>query len=288
MRIVVSFLAFFLFAENLPAADEVARAKNAYDRTEYELALSMLDRMPLKTAAAWNLAGRSWLMKGEFKRACEALEKAVALEPASDDHYAWLGRAYGRRAETSSMFTAPRYAGLARDNFEKAVQLNPKNGEAMGDLFEYYLNAPGFLGGGFDKAAKLADKFNTIDPAEKHYALARLAEQKKDWKTMESQLRRAFELAPRSAGRALDLAQFLSRQGRVQESDAAFVQALKIHPDEPKLMLGRARMLIEQKRNLSEARMLLERYLNASLTPDNEPKEEARKLLAKLNQSPGR
>ena len=33
------------------------------------------------------------------------------------------------------------------------MQLDPHNGEATGDLFDYYLNAPGMLGGGLDKAA---------------------------------------------------------------------------------------------------------------------------------------
>ena len=34
-----------------------------------------------------------------------------------------------------------------------AAQLEPANPEILGDLLEYYLEAPGFLGGGFDKAS---------------------------------------------------------------------------------------------------------------------------------------
>ena len=52
---------------------------------------------------------------------------------------------------------APGHASKAHRYFEKAVELDPKNLEAMNDLFEYYLEAPGFLGGGFDKAQALAD-----------------------------------------------------------------------------------------------------------------------------------
>jgi hypothetical protein len=36
------------------------------------------------------------------------------------------------------------------------VQLNPRNMDALSDLFEYYLEAPGFMGGGLDKAAGVA------------------------------------------------------------------------------------------------------------------------------------
>ena len=46
------------------------------------------------------------------------------------------------------MFTATGLASKARQNFERAVQLDPQNREALSDLFEYYLEAPGFLGGG--------------------------------------------------------------------------------------------------------------------------------------------
>ena len=35
--------------------------------------------------------------------------------------------------------------------FERAVALDPANREAVGDLFDYYLGAPGFLGGGANK-----------------------------------------------------------------------------------------------------------------------------------------
>ena len=69
------------------------------------------------------------------------------------DYNLWLGRAYGRRAEISlQLITAPGFATKARQYFERSAQLNPYNLDAQSDLFEYYLEAPGFLGGGFDKA----------------------------------------------------------------------------------------------------------------------------------------
>jgi len=98
--------------------------------------------------------GRNYYGQGEFKKATEVLEKAAALEPESSEICLWLGRAYGRRAETSSMLTAPGFATKARQFFERAAQLNPNNLDAQSDLFEYYLEAPGFLGGGFDKASE--------------------------------------------------------------------------------------------------------------------------------------
>ena len=42
--------------------------------------------------------------------------------------------------------------------FRKGAQLNPNNLDAQSDLFEYYLEAPGFLGGGLDKAQATAER----------------------------------------------------------------------------------------------------------------------------------
>ena len=87
-------------------------------------------------------------MLGEFKKAQEYFEKAIAADPGNSVYHHWLGKAYGRRAETSSFITAPGFASKARQSFEKSITLDPRNKEALSDLFEYYVEAPGFLGGG--------------------------------------------------------------------------------------------------------------------------------------------
>ncbi len=169
-------IAFGLLAAD-PALD---RAKTLYDQTNYDESLAILKSLP-DSGPVFALRGRNLFMKNDFKRATELFERAIAAEHASADHYLWLGRAYGRRAETSSFLTAPAQASKARQNFERAVQLDPKNSDALSDLFEYYLQAPGFLGGGHDRAAALIEKIAALDPAERHFAQARLAEEKKDW-----------------------------------------------------------------------------------------------------------
>ncbi|MDX2149477.1 MAG: tetratricopeptide repeat protein [Bryobacteraceae bacterium] len=254
-------------------------ARSAYQRSNYAEAARILTAAGPKTAAEFALLGQSYFMSGDFKRASESLEKATAMEPASSVYHHWLGRAYGRRAETSSPFTAPGLATKARRSFERAVELDDRNAEAVNDLFEYYLEAPGFLGGGVDKAVALSAKIRQIDTVEYHYALAKIAEHRKDYQKAEEQLRMAAQLAPRQIGRVLDLAKFLAKRGKIQESEAAFAQAEKIAPDNPKLLIERARTYIRSKRNLEEARALLQRYLNAKLTPDLPSREEAQKLL---------
>ena len=276
MRRTFVFLALsgFLFAQ-----EGLQRAEEFYHRTDYKASLALLHSISKQTAASYGLAGRDWFMLGEYKKATDAFQQARALDPTNSEYAHWLGRAYGRRAETSSLLTAPGHASKARQYFEEAVRLDPSNGEALNDLFDYYLEAPGILGGGFDKAEQVARRISERNPAEGHFAQAQLADRRKQYDTAEDQLRRAMELAPRHVGRVLDLAKYLAKRGRYAESDAAFDRAEQIAPNAPKVYFARARTYVESKRNLPQAKVLLIKYLQSNLTPDDPPREQAEKLL---------
>jgi Flp pilus assembly protein TadD len=228
------------------------------------------------------LTGQDWFMLGEYKKAGDAFEKAVHMEPSNSELYHWLGRTYGRRAETGSMLTAPGNASKARQYFEKAVELDPKNQEAVNDLFDYYLEAPGFLGGGLNKAQTMAAHIGTLNPAEGHYAEAQIKDKLKQYSDAEAQLRIAAELAPHQVGRVIDIAKYLAKLHRFVESEMMFDKAAKMAPQEPKVLYQRAETYVQTNRNLEEARKLLQEYVQSKLTPDDPPREQAQALLKKL------
>jgi tetratricopeptide (TPR) repeat protein len=166
--------------------------------------------------------------------------------------------------------------------FERAVAINPSNGEAVNDLFDFYLQAPGFLGGGLQKAEDLAAHIAKMDAAEGHYAQAQIEDKRKEYDSAEQHLRRAAELAPRQVGRVLDVAMYLAKRGRIKESEAMFDQAARMAPNSPKVLFDRANTYIREHRNLDQAKQLLERYLRSPLTPDDPPRERAEALLKKI------
>jgi tetratricopeptide (TPR) repeat protein len=258
---------------------QVAKALKLYELTEFDQSLKILHEVAIKDAAVYELMGQNYYGRADYKKATEALEKALALDPANSDINLWLGRAYGRRAETSNPLSAPGHATRARRYFEKAVQLDPTNLEAQSDLFEYYLQAPGFLGGGLDKAAATAAEMGRLNAAEGYSAEAKLDEKRKEYGRAEEHLRRAIEIAPKQVGRLLDLAQLLTRQGRFSEADQNLAKAVQLAPDNPRVIYGRAEIYVKSKRNLSEARDLLKRYLSLDLTPDDPSRAQAEKLL---------
>jgi tetratricopeptide (TPR) repeat protein len=283
-RIVLTIASFLSLTSVARPAESLAwtRAHELYQRTEYASSLKELLASSDRDAAVLLLMGQDYFALAEYKQATDSLEKAVALAPNNAECFLWLGRAYGRRAETSNPFSAPGYASKARQMFERAVALDPANREAVGDLFDYYLGAPGFLGGGENKAEALASKVAQHDPAEGHYYQAQLDDHRKQYDSAEKHLRAALELAPRQVGRLIALARYLSAHGHTKESDALFDQAERIAPEDPRVIYERASAYVKSGRNLDEARKLLQRYLKAPITPSDPPKSDAQSLLRKI------
>ncbi len=276
----VRFLTLVVALGGLAAAAsaDLEKAQKLFNSTDFEQSLKVLQAMP-KTAETTELIGRNYYMLGDFKKSSEALQQAFDASPGNSRYALWLGRAYGRRAETSSLLTASSYASKTRQYFERAVQLNPRDVEAMSDLLDYYLEAPGFLGGGIDKAEGMANRIAALDPSEGHDAKARVAEKRKQYGAAEDHLQRAVQSAPSQIGRLITYARFLSSRGRYDEAEQSLAKAQAIDPNSARLLYERANMYLEAGRNLGVARELLKRYLSMPLTADDPSRYEASKLL---------
>ncbi len=285
--ISVTVLTAMAFATLLaaPANVDLSRAEGLYRRTEYDRAISAVQSLGGKDAASCALLGKAYFMEGQYRQAIANLETAVALDSSNSDYYDWLGRAYGRLAEGSSFTTAFVYARRTVRAFERAVELGPSNLEASSDLFEYYLEAPGVVGGGVAKAETIARRIGSLDVAEGHWTRARLAEKRKDFAAAERELRAAMQVAPGQLGRTLDLAAFLSSRGRYGESDALFGVAEETHPNSPRVLYARAAAYVHSKRRLDEAQTLLEKYLALQTTPDDPTRQEAMALMRSARNS---
>src|SRR5437868_6565430 len=83
-----------------------------------------------------------------------------------------------------------------------------------------------------------------------------IAERRKDYGKAEEQLRRAMQAAPTQVGRVVDLAKFLSKQGRIEESEQTFRAAERLAPNNPRLLYNRAETYIKAGRNIETAREL--------------------------------
>ena len=87
-------------------ASDLAKAEDRYKHTDFEGSLSLLDKHSADASTNF-LVARDYFMLGEFKKASDYLERPSTNSRKMRSTMDWLGRAYGKRAETSNPLMAP-------------------------------------------------------------------------------------------------------------------------------------------------------------------------------------
>lgn len=166
----------------------------------------------------------------KWDAAVEAGEKLVKEAPENAEAHLWLGRAYGQKALTSSIFSQMGWAKKCKASFEKAVALDPKNVDARVDLIQYYANAPGIAGGGMDKARAQQKALDGIDPVRGAQMNGFILFKEKKPAEAEAEYRRAVSLAPENGSTHWRLGRVLERGGKKDEAKASYKEALRLDP----------------------------------------------------------
>lgn len=237
-------------------------------------------------AASHNLLCRAYFAVANWDRAISACERAVSLEPNSSEYHLWLGRTYGEKADASNFLTAAGLAKKVHNEFERAVQLDPNNVAARTDLAEFYLEAPGIVGGGQDKARAQAAAVAKLNPAKAHWIQGRIAEKNKDLSTAEREYRAAIDASHGGANAWLNLALFYRKAGRLDEMQDALKKAAAAPMDQPEVLVDAASTLLRANRDLPFATELVRRYLS-STTVEQAPPFKAHYLLGTILEKQG-
>lgn len=289
MRRTSSFALLLFFALTLPAA-AADSARDLLCAGRLDDAMAALQgrlRASPQDAEAHHLLSRAYLLVEEWNRAVEAAERAVALQPKSSDYHLWLGRAYGNRAEHCNFICASGLAGKVRSEFEKAVELDPNNTAARTDLAEYYMEAPGIMGGSKDKARAQADQMAPRAPSSAHWVRARLAEKEKQYDVAEKEFRAAAEGIASPPQAWIDLAGFYHRRGRLAEMESAVSKAVSAPEPSGGTLFEAASLLFRAGRNFPGAADMLRRYLNGGRLVCDAPAFRAHYLLGTILEKQG-
>jgi tetratricopeptide (TPR) repeat protein len=238
-------------------------------------------------ADAQNLLCRSYFTLGNWDRAISACAKATSLQPSNSLYHLWLGRAYGEKADGANFFSAASLAGKLRNEFETAVRLSPDSVPAHTDLAEFYLEAPGMVGGGRDKAEDQAKILDKLSPAKAHWVRARIAEKAKEKTIAEKEYRAAIETSQGSSDSWLNLALFYRRVGRLDEMEDAIQHAASASSGESVALVDSAETLVRADRNLPVAVQLLRRYLASKSKVEEAPAFKVHYLLGTVLEKQG-
>jgi len=237
-------------------------------------------------AESSNLLCRAYLAIEEWDRAESSCKRAIALDPRNGRYHRWLGHVYGEKADHANFFSAASLAGKTREEFERAVQLNPDDIDARSDLAEFYFEAPGIVGGGQDKARAQARIMAAKNPAREHWVYAHIAEKNHDSATAEREYRRMIEASKGDSEAWLSLALFYRHQKRYDDMERTLIKASQAPMSKPDVLVDVAQNLYRTGRNPALAIELLRRYL-ASGPVEEAPAFKAHYLLGMLLERQG-
>jgi tetratricopeptide (TPR) repeat protein len=262
----------------------LAQADAALQAGDADRALSVLNGMP-SSAESHQLRCRVYFMEERWDDAVNECTTAVQLDGQNAQNHLWLARALGEKADSSTFLSAFNLAKRARAEFEEAATLDPRDGEALSDLGEFYSSAPAVVGGGNDKAQGLVAQLQKIEPARAHVLLGRIAESRKDYGTAEREYRLATENNEHPAFAWMTLASFLRKRERMDDMQAAvesgYKAALRDRHAGAALYNGAA-VLVKGKRNLQLAARMLDAYLSDYPKSEEAPAFQAHTRLARI------
>ncbi len=276
-----------LFAAALPALADSAGDMLAAGRIDDAITTlnGRLSSSP-SDAESSNLLCRAYFALEEFDRAESACRRAITLEPNNGRYHRWMAHVYGEKAARANFLAAATLAGKTREEFERAVQLNPKDVDARVDLAEFYLEAPSIVGGGHDKARAQARIIGAADPAREHWVYGRIAEKNRDTATAEREYHRMIEVSNGDSEAWLNLALFFRHQKRYDEMEQTLVRTSQAPMSKPDVLVDIAQNLYRIGRNPVLAIQVLRRYLTARPV-EEAPAFKAHYLLGSLFEKQG-
>jgi tetratricopeptide (TPR) repeat protein len=295
MKSWMTLAAVLAAAASAPAAlkqsDATEAARRAYESGEYSKAVQELQGAAAKEPQNGEiqlLLAKSYLELQERDAAINSAERAVAIDPKSSVYHEWLGRAYGEKADHSSMFTAMGFAKKTHREFEIAVQLDENNFSARQALIEFDCAAPGMVGGGEEKARPEIEKLRAMDASEWHYALGNCRRQKKDLAAADAEFQLALESRAKSVDLIYDVGDYAVRRSQPEQLAQVAQLGAQVAPADPRGMFYGAVGLILKKEKPEEAEKLLREYLKKAPKRSGYPRHAtAHEWLGRLYENQG-
>ncbi len=214
---------------------------------------------------------------------CEA---ARDLMPSSSAFTLELARTYGIKADRSGALTGMRMVGRIRDSFERAVQLDPRSVDALSDLGEFYVEAPGLVGGGLDRARTVLARLRPLSAARAHRLAGMIAAKAGDASTADAEF--ASELATAPTPEAyIDRAVFERRRKNFNAAEANALLALQQDTAHGADTIDAAQLLIDIKRRPQAAEQALREYLAHPQVSVVMPAARVHTMLGRLLQARG-
>ena len=237
MKILPSFLLTAACASSVLAlvdTAQLAAARELFNTRgkshEAQEAFEKLAAADPQNAEAQDFLAQLALRRDDAEKAMAYAEKATALAPDNAGYQDTLGDAYGVSAQKAGVFSKFGLAKKCLAAYQRAAALAPDNVEFHLNLFEYYRQAPGLVGGGSEKAEAEAAIITKLNPIQGHTAYATLYTADKKFDEAHAHI---AEIKKLDANRGhLAAATLYVTEKKYDQALAEFDEVLKTAPDD--------------------------------------------------------
>lgn len=211
--------------------------------------------------------GRISFINKEYDEAEEYLEESIEANSKMADYHYWLGNVIGTVAQTANTIRQGMLAPKIKSAYEQAVALDQQHLGALNGLIEYYTQAPGFMGGSWEKAEETARKIMKFNKAEGHRAMAVVYQRQEKMNEAEQQYLAAYKADPAYVNA---LTVFYTNNKMYDKAFSLFDEMLKKNPEDMSAAYQFGKACALSGKRLDAGESYLTKYL--SYTPKaNEP-----------------
>jgi cytochrome c-type biogenesis protein CcmH/NrfG len=218
-------------------------------------------------AAFW--LGKTLMAENKPGDAEDWFDKAAALDPRSSEYQLWLARAIGLQAQRANVLKQPFLARRTKAAMDKAVALDANNIDAREMRWQFYTMAPGFMGGGDDKARAEAAEILRRNRYRGQFIALQMAGRARDTVTGERTIKALLTEYPDSLQPVSLFASRAADGGRASEAFAAVEAYQKRQPADPVALYQLGRIAAVSGQQLDRGEEALKKYLTLAPPPAN-------------------
>lgn len=219
-------------------SQDLEKGKQLYYDNNLDEAKEIFENLIQQNPRNWEavqMMGLVHYSKDNDKECVQWLERARALNDTVSETHRWLGNIYGRRAQRAGLLKKAGWAKKMKKAYERSIELDADNVRARFALTQFYLFAPGIMGGSKEKAAIQVQEIKNRDTILGHRAFIMLYDNQKKFDLAEKE----FSLLENFVGDSVEHASFyndygyyLLRRNKVDEAIEKFEKQVQLSPDE--------------------------------------------------------
>lgn len=173
------------------------------------------------------------MRQGMADDAEDEIDEAIELNKHGAKYHLLRGQILGQQAMNANVVSQAFLAPKIKNAFLRASELDPSNIEAHIALYNYYIMAPGIMGGSEEKAIEQLNAIERLDAFRGCMVRASYYLRKKDSLKAESEFKKAIALGPEKAAGYKQLGYFYLNQKRFTEAYVHMKKYVELEPNNP-------------------------------------------------------